>query len=122
MIMLSDCWAVSFRESLTCTAKLKVPACVGVPAIWKLQEDVHVALGFTCPVRPGGSAPTVHWYPALLPPEAKRYWLYGMPTVPEGSVEGVMFRGVVTTARLKVALPVRPVESVAVMVMGKVPA
>jgi hypothetical protein len=53
--------------------------------------------------------------------------LYAVPTIPGGSVGGdwlltvVINRGVVTTESVRVSLPVRPVESVAVIVAGKEP-
>jgi hypothetical protein len=65
-VMLSDCVAVAFELSFTCTVKFAVPAVVGVPLIVPLAASD----------RPAGSEPRVvdHVYPPV-PPLAESVWL-----------------------------------------------
>ena len=67
-------WPQSFR---TCSIKLKFPAVVGVP-------DIKPVAVFR--VRPGGSAPDVMLHVIGAVPLAVGVRLYGVPTVPPGSV------------------------------------
>src|ERR1700675_4546716 len=70
--------------SVAVIEKVNVPAVVGVPVI---------ALVAALRIRPPGSAPldTENAYGAV-PPDAETVWLYGVPTVPFGSVAGFTVR------------------------------
>ena len=78
--------AAAPEESVTLTAKLKVPAAVGVPA--RIPPLARV--------RPPGNAPekTVQAYPAPIPPLAVSVAEYETLTVPLGKEDAVTFSGI----------------------------
>src|SRR6478736_7776255 len=86
MVIVSVTFTVLFDESCTCMGKLKVPAWVGVPSRRLLKSGDVVSR-----VRPGGSSLmllTTNQLYGGRPPWAllSRSWLYGTPTVADGSV------------------------------------
>lgn len=61
-------WLVGSEESLTCTAKGKVPVCSGIPVICP-------EFGFRTSPKPDGSPVSLHVY-GVTPPEAAMEALY----------------------------------------------
>src|ERR1700727_2485939 len=91
MVTITVPVAVLSWESCTCIGKLKVPARVGVPVRTLLKSGAVVPR-----VRPGGSSLmvlTTDQEYGDAPPWAGRSWLYFTPTVPAGSVVGVICSG-----------------------------
>ena len=110
-VMLSDCVAVAFELSFTCTVKFAGPAVVGVPLMVPLAASN----------RPEGSEPRVvdHVYPPI-PPLAESVWLYAAPTVPAGSDVVLILSG--TALRLRLTNPAIKRQTLDASIMGAPPA
>lgn len=126
MAIVMSCCALSLSESVTTAVKVKVPAWVGVPEIWR--PHVVGQPGEFVGVRPVGKAPsTFHVYPLWLPPTAFRNCVYATPTVPVGRfggdcpLESVIFNVVKITVKGTVAVPDNPFVSDTVTLAEKVP-